>query len=393
MQYQKFRADQLFTGQKLLGPDQVLITSMDGRVEGILPDSEAGDDIQVYPGIISPGFINCHCHLELSHLKNVVPPHTGLIDFLCDVVTKRGFPQEVIQDAIARADREMHDKGIVAVGDISNTSDTVSVKTKSKIRWHNFIEVLGFTDEKALENIEAYSNVLKVYHDQLPVKNSVLTPHAPYSISSKTFDLINEATEDKVISIHNQECSAEDELYKTGAGDFLRLFKVFGINESPFQVSGKSSLQTYLPKFNRNQTILLIHNTCIPGEDIVFAKQYASENSINLFFCLCVRANLYIENRKPPVDLFLKHDCPLVLGTDSYSSNWELSIAKEIEAVSNMTCFDDLSLEEKTTTIYKMATINGAKALRMDDELGSFEKGKKPGIVNVFSPGNAKRIL
>ena len=375
MHYQKFRADQLFTGQKLLGPDQVLITSEDGRVVGILPASEAGDDIQFYPGILSPGFINCHCHLELSHLKNVVPPHTGLIDFLCDVITKRGFPPEVIQDAIARADREMYDKGIVAVGDISNTSDTVPVKTKSKIRWHNFIEVLGFTDEKALENVEAYNNVLKVYHDQLPVKNSVLTPHAPYSISSKTFDLINEATGDKVISIHNQECSAEDELYKTGAGDFLRLFKVFGINGSPFQVSGKSSLQTYLPKFNRNQTILLIHNTCIPEEDILFSKQYARENSINLFFCLCVRANLYIENRRPPVDLFLKHDCPLVLGTDSYSSNWELSIAKEIEAVSNMTCFDDLSLEEKTIAVYKMATINGAKALRMDDELGSFEKG------------------
>ncbi len=393
MHYQKFRADQLFTGQKLLGPEQVLITSEEGRVEEILPASEAGDDIQFYPGILSPGFINCHCHLELSHLKNVVPPHTGLIDFLCDVVTKRGFPPEVIQDAIARAEREMYDKGIVAVGDISNTSDTVSVKAKSKIRWHNFIEVLGFTDEKALENIEAYNNVLKVYHDQLPVKNSVLTPHAPYSISSKTFDLINEATEEKVISIHNQECPAEDELYQTGAGDFLRLFKVFGINASPFQVSGKSSLQTYLPKFNRNQTILLIHNTCIPEEDILFAKQYARDNSINLFFCLCVRANLYIENRRPPVDLFLKHDCPLVLGTDSYSSNWELSIAKEIEAVSNMTCFDDLSLEEKTIAVYKMATINGAKALRMDDEFGSFEKGKKPGIVNVFSPGNAKRIL
>jgi len=393
MHYQKFRADQLFTGQKLLGQDQVLITSEDGRVEGIFPVSEAGDDIQFYPGILSPGFINCHCHLELSHLKNVVPPHTGLIDFLCDVVTKRGFPQEIIQDAIARADREMYDKGIVAVGDISNTSDTVSVKTKSKIRWHNFIEVLSFTDEKALENVEAYNNVLKVYHNQLPVKNSVLTPHAPYSISSKTFDLINEATEDKVISIHNQECPAEDELYKTGAGDFLRLFKQFGINESPFPVSGKSSLQTYLPKFNRNQTILLIHNTFIPEEDILFAKQYAKDNSINLFYCLCVRANLYIENRKPPVDLFLKHERPLVLGTDSYSSNWELSIAKEIEAVLNMTCLDKFSEEEKITTVYKMATINGAKALRMEDELGSFEKGKRPGIVNVMSPGNAKRVL
>ncbi len=393
MQYQKFKADQLFTGHKLLGADQVLITNQEGRVETILPVSEAGDAVQYFPGILSPGFINCHCHLELSHLKNVVPPHTGLIDFLCDVVTKRGFPQEIIQDSIFRADKEMYEKGIVAVGDISNTADTVAVKARSEIRYYNFIEVLGFTDEKAEENIAAYNDVLDQYHQQLPAKYSVLTPHAPYSISPKTFGLINESSDGRVISIHNQESPAEDELYKTGGGGFLRLFKQFGMDRSPFTVTGKSSLRSYLPMFNRKQTILLIHNTFIPEEDILFAKEYADQNEVNLYYCLCVRANLYIENRKPPVALFLKHNCPLVLGTDSYSSNWELSIAKEIEAVMNMTCFDDLSSEEKTSTVYKMATINGARALRMDDELGSFEKGKKPGIVNVFSPGNAKRIL
>jgi len=393
MQYRKFRADQLFTGHQLLGADQVLITNNEGRVDGVVPVPEAGDDVQVFPGLLSPGFINCHCHLELSHLKDVVPPHTGLIDFLCDVVTKRGFPQEVIQDRIEKADKEMYDKGIVAVGDISNTADTVRVKAKSRIRYYNFIEVLGFTDDKAEENIAAFNNVLKEYHKELPEKNSVLTPHAPYSISTKTFGLINESTDGRLISIHNQESPDEDELYKTGGGGFLRLFKQFGIDRSPFTVTGKSSLRSYLPHFNRKQTILLIHNTFIPEEDILFAKDYADKHGMNLFFTLCVRANLYIENRKPPVHLFLKHDCPMVLGTDSYSSNWELSIAKEIEAVMNMTCFDDLTAEDKICTVYKMATVNGAKALRMDDELGSFDKGKMPGIVNVVSSGIVRRVL
>ena len=159
MAYRKFKADQLFDGYRLHGNDKVLITDDSGKIESIVPVSEAGDDVQIFSGILSPGLINCHCHLELSHLKNVIPPHTGLIEFLCSVVTKRDFPREVIDQEIIKAEKEMYDNGIVAVGDIGNTADTAEVKSKSKIRWQNFVEVLGFTDEKADENIEHYKKV------------------------------------------------------------------------------------------------------------------------------------------------------------------------------------------------------------------------------------------
>src|ERR1044071_7604233 len=133
MSFRKYRADQLFDGYHLHGNDKVLITDDSEKIVEIVTGSEAGDDIQTFNGILSPGLINCHCHLELSHLKNVIPPHTGLIEFLCSVVTKRGFPCEVIDEEIAKAEKEMDDNGIVAVGDIGNTSDTADVKSKSKI--------------------------------------------------------------------------------------------------------------------------------------------------------------------------------------------------------------------------------------------------------------------
>ena len=71
MAYRKFKADQLFDGYRLHGNDKVLITDETGNVEEIVSFSEAGDDIQTFSGILSPGFINCHCHLELSHLKKM----------------------------------------------------------------------------------------------------------------------------------------------------------------------------------------------------------------------------------------------------------------------------------------------------------------------------------
>jgi cytosine/adenosine deaminase-related metal-dependent hydrolase len=393
MSFQKFQPDQLFTGYELLGSGgYVLITDDQGKVEAIVMEQDAGDNIQKVRGILSPGLVNCHCHLELSHLKNVIPPHTGLIEFLCSVVTKRNFDPGIIQDEIVKGEKEMWDNGIVAVGDIGNTADTVEIKSKSKIRWHNFVEVLGFTDEKAEGNIQLYRTVFdklnKIRNPHSEIRSS-LVPHAPYSVSPKTFQLINQLTKNQVISMHNQEHPAEDELYKTGGGDYLRLFKIFGVNQSPFPVTGMSSIRSCLPHFNNGQTIFLIHNTYMPEEDITWANSYAVQNGLSLVYCLCPNANSYIENRLPPVELFTSHRCRLVLGTDSYSSNWQLSIAKEAQAL--------LVPQFKTVApvheVLQWATINGAKALQWDNDLGSFEKGKKPGVVLIDKKNWTSRRL
>ena len=384
MAYKKFRADHLFDGYRLLDDQHVLITSEDDVIENIVPIHEAGDDIQQLKGILSPGLINCHCHLELSHLKNVIPPHTGLIDFLCSVVTKRGFDPELIQQEIINAEKEMYDNGIVAVGDIGNTADTADVKEKSKIRWQNFVEVLSFTDEKANENFYHYKKVVDILEEKLQTSNikhrTTLVAHAPYSISPKTFQLINDSTKDQIISIHNQEHPAEDELYKTGGGDYLKLFKIFDIDRSPFPITGKSSIRSCLPYFSNGQTILLIHNTYMSEEDLVWANEYAAANELKLVYCLCVNANLYIENKVPPIEQFIKHNCNIVIGTDSYSSNWQLSIAKEIQTITSEPRLKNLTQLEQ---VLQWATINGARALQWDDELGSFEKGKRPGIILI----------
>jgi len=390
MSYKKISADYLFNGYEILDKDHVLITDDKGFVQDIVAATEAGDDVEVLNGILSPGFVNCHCHLELSHLKDIIPPHTGLIEFLCSVVTKRDFAREVILSAIEKAEKEMYDNGIVVVGDIGNTADTLSVKGRSKIYWQNFIEVLSFTDAKAEENMAHYKRVLSefTHYSLLTTHRSSLVPHAPYSISPKTFELINAATAGQVISIHNQEHPAEDELYKTGGGDYLRLFKIFGVNQSPFPVTGKSSIRSCLPYFNNGQTILLVHNTFMPEEDIIFAQDYAATNNISLVWCLCPNANLYIENRMPPVELFMSYNCSLVLGTDSYSSNWQLSIIKEVAAVQK--CLPTIPLD----TILQWATINGAKALGINERFGSFEKGKQPGVVLIEENlAGARRVL
>jgi cytosine/adenosine deaminase-related metal-dependent hydrolase len=394
MMHRKFKADQIFTGEGMAPANYVLITSPEGVIIDLVPKEEAGENIEDAGHLLTPGFINAHCHLELSHLKNQVPPGKGLINFLLDVVGKRDFKPEDIQEAIQLAEREMYEAGIVAVGDISNTSDTVEIKKHSRIAWTNFIEVLSFSDEKATQRLNDYGAVLRKFRaleEITPVENTVyrsnLVPHAPYSISPLSFQMINDATAGQVISIHNQETPDEDELYKTGQGDFIRFFNFFGHSVSPFPVTGKSSLRSTLPYFTKGQTVLLIHNTFMPEEDRVFAAEYATDKGLSIVYCFCPNANLYIENTLPPVHQFLAEKRHIVLGTDSLSSNYQLSIAEEIRTLRKH--FPDIPLEK----MLEWATLNGAKALKRNDTLGSFSKGKRPGIISLDTDLKPKRLL
>src|SRR3569832_605010 len=99
MGYRKLKADKIFDGYQFR-KDHVLMIKEDGVVEALIPDSEGGEDVVFFQGILSPGFINCHCHLELSHMKGLIPEKTGLVDFVFKVVTERHHSEKEILQAI-----------------------------------------------------------------------------------------------------------------------------------------------------------------------------------------------------------------------------------------------------------------------------------------------------
>ena len=386
MLYRKIKGSKIFTGYHFAAADDVLIMQEDGTVEAIVHEKDAGAGIEDFDGIICPGFINAHCHIELSHLKNKIPEHSGLVNFVQEVMKHRNGSIEEKEKAMKLAEEELYESGTVAVGDICNTTDSIPLKKESKIYWHNFIEVSGFVDAAAqkrfdeakliLDEFEKLTSDYKAFPPFEGMKGGLtVVPHAPYSVSKSLFKIINHHSKNATISMHNQESEAEDELYFNKQGQFLNLYKNFSIDIESFAATAKSSLQSWLPYFTNNQKIISVHNTFSNLEDIAFAHQFYGND--NIFFCLCPNANLYIENKLPPVEMLMQQNCNIILGTDSYASNWSLNIFEEIKTIRNN--FPDISLE----TILQWATINGAKALQIDNVFGSFEKGKKPGVVLI----------
>ena len=393
--YRKFTAQNIFNGYQVLPSQSVLITTSAGVVVDVIDKADAGDEIEFFEGLITPGFINAHCHTELSYLKGVIAPNTGLVKFVQQVMKSRGLLNEVKLQAMLLADQEMYNSGTVAVGDICNTADSIQLKQKSRLYWHNFIEVSGFSDATATMRLTDAKSIYQPFTNQLQQPVS-LSPHAPYSVSKTLFNQLNSETANQLITIHNQECAAENDLYQHKEGDFLNLYKNSGIDISRFHPTGKTSLQSWLPYFDNNQSILSVHNTFTSQADIDFCIAGMAQLQAKLSFCLCVNANKYIEQKLPPIEMLRKNNCDIIIGTDSYASNWQLNILEEIKTIQQDTA-GNIPLAE----ILRWATINGARALQMHDTLGSFEKNKKPGIVvinhldelHLTSKSAAKRIL
>jgi len=322
-------------------------------------------DVEYFEGALCPGFINTHCHLELSYLKDKVPSQTGLPGFIQNLQSVRQADEDIIQAGIIDADLAMQKEGIVAVGDISNGESSFQIKSTSPLYYHTFLELFAFDPAQAVPALKR-GQELRSKAVNLVIASSIV-PHSPYSVSKKLFSLISKLDDNQPLSIHNQETSSENDLYKNKSGKIMEMLDRFGLDTSRFELSGKSSLASYLEFLPKESNLLLVHNTYTTDEDL----EMAEINCRKLFWCFCPKANLYIENRLPQINNFYDRNLRCTIGTDSLASNDKLSILDELRVI--QTHFPTIPLD----VLIQWATINGATFLGLNDSLGSFEVGKK----------------
>ncbi|SDJ30197.1 Cytosine/adenosine deaminase [Pedobacter sp. ok626] len=356
-----------------------------GTIKGVYTPEEAKEkqlnDIQYHDGLLVPGFVNTHCHIELSNLKGQISKHTGLPDFVKAVIKLRTSDEYELNLAILKADIEMYENGIVAVGDICNQLISKALKVNTPVYYHTFLEIMGFNPDLAKEAMKR----AKQFKDDLSPLPVSIVPHAPYSVSPELFRELNAYAEyqDGPVTIHNQETADENAFFEQKTGGFLALFKFLGQDISFFEPSGKTSLQTYLPLLSPDLKTLLVHNTYTSAADVA----YATSIHPNLYWCLCPNANLYIENMLPDVNMMRAAGLRITLGTDSLASNDSLSILSEMNLLQER-------FDVPTEELLKWATFNGAEFLEIDRRFGSFELGKQPGINLVeFTEKSGKVIL
>lgn len=374
----KISASYIFTGKGKLLKNGILIIDDSGIVIDVV-DTKGNlteiSSLEQYNGILCPGFVNAHCHLELSYMQGMLTKTTNIAGFVNQMLLKRdGFEGDIFEE-IAKADNEMQLNGIVACGDICNGEDSFITKTKSKIKYYNFIEILGLKEETASNRIAKAKQIAKVSIESKAGLSSI-SPHASYSVSEKLFKEIKQTAEDNksVISFHNQESKEEDGLFAEEKNELYKFLENFGLNQNTFPTTNKSSFASIAQYLPQNNNILFVHNVFTNCNDIETANKLFP----NRYWVFCPKSNLYISNTLPNISLFKNENDKICIGTDSLASNDTLSIIDELKVLQQN--FPDLSIEN----LLQWSTLNGAKALQMDNKTGSFEKGKNPGVNLIY---------
>ena len=336
---------------------------------------EEGED--VLEGALVPGFVNGHCHVELSHLHKKFVKGTGMAGFIDQINALRDWAgREKKQELVKEWMDRMWERGVSAMADISNDDSSFDIKASHPLYTRTFLEVFG-SEPEMCEGVMKDVTELNAVADAAGI-DAAPTPHSCYTMSSQLLSASAAAgLERGWLSYHSQESQEEEDLLLTGTGAMYENRKRSGMSTPP--VTGESSLKYFISRLSQakpapyDENILLVHNVCLQQDDIDAARKVMK----NVYWAICPLSNIFIHNALPPIGLMRDNNLDIIVGTDSLSSNDDLDIVKELACIHAN--FPEVPMAE----ILKWACLNGARFLAKDDILGSFAEGKKPGIVLV----------
>ena len=331
-----------------------------------------------YDGAVAPGFVNAHCHIELSYMKGLFRKGTGMAGFIDQINELRDTKslEEKVRDLTVAMD-SLWEQGVVAMADISNCDDSFAVKARHSMYTRTFLEVFGTEPEDCGAVMDGVRK-LKTVADSFGI-DAAPTPHACYTMSPELVTAVSvEGLKSGFLSFHSEETEEEEEMLKYGSGKMWENRKKAGMSVPP--VTGKSSLLYFIDRLLAgrpapfDEHILLVHECCMDQEGIDAAKAVMNHP----FVAVCPLSNLCIHTALPPIDLLRRNGLKVCVGTDSLSSNDDLNLVDELYCLQRN--FPEVPLGE----IFTWASRNGAEFLAKP-EFGTLEPGKRPGLVFIDS--------
>ena len=196
----KIAATYVFTGDQPPIKNGIVTLDDKGTILNISQHENLTEsqNLEFYSGILVPGFVNAHCHLELSHLKGKIGEKTGIGGFVGQINLLRNQEISDVEKAMQTADRLMWAAGIAATGDISNSLLSIDTKKKSRIFYHTFIESFGFHPSRAERAFDLAVSLENEFSEN-GLACSVV-PHSPYSVSQPLFEKIKKHVAEKIFN-------------------------------------------------------------------------------------------------------------------------------------------------------------------------------------------------
>lgn len=339
------------------------------------PEAPPGERQELGAGVLLPGLVNAHTHLELSHLAGRIDPTRGFVEWVEQLVAARPGAAEAEVDAgIARGIHDAAAAGTAAIGDVSNTLRSVVPLAGSSLRAVVFLELIGWDPAAAPKVLADAQRRLSAAGGPRPAPNVEvrLAAHAPHSVSAELMAML--AGDGGPAAIHLAESREESAFLARGEGEWGAFLDRRGVGQVPFAGSGRSAAR-YLDGLGAlRQGTLCAHCVQVDGDD---CRLLAARGAAVV---LCPRSNRALGVGRAPVEDLLAAGVLCALGTDSLASAPSLDVLQEAAALQRE--WPAVS----AARIIRMATIDGARALGLDD-LGDIAVGKEAAL--AFAPGPA----
>ena len=358
-----FTAKYLFDGERLLENMAVVISN------NTVVDIDSTDIIKkIYntlelkdfgEGVLFPGFVNLHTHLELSYLKSRLPIKRGFVEWLKKIILtkKEHVDKDNIEKAMQYGIEELYKSGVRVVGDISNTLASCPFLEQAMPKSTVFFENYGLKKEKACEAKENLNMIMEINAKKYKKITIAPAAHSVYSTNGCLIDCTANFDSRLPFSMHFLESRYEKD-FLLSKGELFEMLNNFGLIDERLNYK---SIFDYM-----NSVAALRENT------IFVHCVYADENELkkikrlNSTVCLCLRSNDYISGRFPNVYAVEKSRVNIGIGTDSLASNWSLNFLDELRFIYKN--FNRLNPEN----IFKWSVSGGANALGLN--MG-FKKG------------------
>jgi cytosine/adenosine deaminase-related metal-dependent hydrolase len=332
---------------------------------------------------VLPGLVNAHTHLELSYLRDEVPPAREFVAWIRGVMAARQQRRDPESDEIARAvDQaiaELHAAGTALVGDISNTLVTFEPLARSPLGGVLFYEIIRFNAPdpsdvvgEALRRISALPATERLHVS--------LAAHAPYSVAPLVFRAIRHAVDRDPFapcSVHVSESVEELEFLRSGGGPWRRLLEDVGAWDPNWVAPGVSPVQFLDESGFLDSRVLAVHGVQMSEGDL--ARVAARDATV----VTCPRSNGHTGAGAPPIDEFYASGVHVAIGTDSLASAPDLNLFAELATLRA------LAPSVPASRLLASATYEGARALGFDADFGTIDPGKAASLIAVEIPPGA----
>ena len=329
---------------------------------------------------VMPGLVNAHTHLELSYLRDEVPPASQFVTWIRGVMkARRQRPDpggREILDAVDRALTEAEACGTAIVGDISNTLVTFGPLTRSRLAAVVFYELIRFNTPDpegvvatALTDLEALAATERV--------RVSLAAHAPYSVAPLLLRAIRLAIEREPFmpySIHVSESAEEVEFIRSGGGPWRALLEEIGAWDPAWVPPGGTPVQFLDDSGFLDGRLLAVHGVQMTTADL--DRLVARGTTL----VTCPRSNGHTGAGAPPIEDFYNYGVKVAVGTDSLASSPDLNVFSELATMRA------LAPTVSAGALLDSATRQGARALGFDHDYGTIEPGKSGRLLVVSVP-------